>query len=71
MRRLVDINDAQIRALDELSQSQRRSRAALIRNAIDDFIAKHRQNKAASAFGLWGEQKVDGLAYQERVRGEW
>jgi metal-responsive CopG/Arc/MetJ family transcriptional regulator len=70
MRTLVDLGDIQIQALDELSKKQKRSRAALIRQAIDDYLGKHRDQEG-DAFGLWGKRKVDGLAYQEKVRGEW
>jgi metal-responsive CopG/Arc/MetJ family transcriptional regulator len=71
MRTLVDLGDTQIEALDELSKKQKRSRAALIRQAIDDYLGKHRGKQEGDAFGLWGKRKVDGLAYQEKVRGEW
>jgi len=39
MRTLVDLGDAQIRALDDLSKKEKTSRAALIRRAIDDYLA--------------------------------
>jgi len=71
MRTLVDVGDSQLRELDELSKEEKRSRAALIREAIDDFLAKRRSQHEGDAFGLWGNRKVDGLAYQERLRGEW
>jgi predicted transcriptional regulator len=71
MRTSVDIEDAQVRALDELSKKDRRSRAALIREAINDYLAKRRGKRGGDAFGLWGKRKIDGLAYQEKVRGEW
>ena len=71
MRALVDIGDTQLRELDELSKAEKRSRAALIREAIDDFLAKRRSKHQGDAFGLWGKRKVDGLVYQERLRGEW
>jgi metal-responsive CopG/Arc/MetJ family transcriptional regulator len=71
MRTLVDLGDTQIQALDELSKKQKRSRAALIRQAIDDYLGRHRGKRESDAFGLWGKRKVDGLAYQEKVRGEW
>ncbi len=71
MRTLVDIGDTQIRALDELSKKDKRSRAALIREALDDYLAKRRGSRGGDAFGLWGDGKVDGLAYQEKVRSEW
>ena len=68
MRTLVDIGEPQVQALDELSKEDRRSRAALIREAIDDYLAKRRTRRGGDAFGLWGKRKVDGLAYQEKVR---
>ena len=71
MRTLVDVGAAQLQELDELSKQERRSRAALIREAIDDFLAKRRCKYEGDAFGLWGKRKVDGLVYQERVRSEW
>lgn len=71
MRTLVDLGDTQIHALDELSKKEKRSRAALIRQAIDDYLQKRHDTQEGEAFGLWGKRKVDGLAYQEKVRGEW
>jgi hypothetical protein len=32
---------------------------------------KRRNGDEDDAFGLWGKRKVDGLAYQEKVRREW
>ena len=71
MRTLVDVGDRKLRALDELAKVEKRSRAALIREAIDDFIAKRRSKREGDAFGLWGTRKVDGLVYQNRLRSEW
>lgn len=71
MRTLVDLGDTQIQALDELSKKEKRSRAALIRQAIDDYLATRQSKLEADAFGLWGKRKVDGLTYQKKVRREW
>jgi metal-responsive CopG/Arc/MetJ family transcriptional regulator len=71
MRTLVDLGDTQIQMLDELAKKEKRSRAALIRQAIDDYLAKRRIEHEDDAFGLWGKRKVDGLAYQRKIRGEW
>ena len=71
MRALVDMSEAQIEALDSLAKRVRQSRAALIRAAIDDYLERHRRTQVEDAFGLWGERKIDGLAYQEKARGEW
>ena len=61
--------DAQIRALDEMAQKESRSRAAVIREAVDDLLAKRRASSADDAFGLWSS--IDGVAYQDRLRREW
>lgn len=71
MRALVDMNDAQVEALDHLAKRVRQSRAALIRAAIDDYLARHHRVQVEDGFGLWGKGKVDGLVYQEKVRDEW
>lgn len=71
MRTLVDIGDAQIKALDELAQRQKQSRAALIREAVDDYLATNRSVSFKEAFGLWGNREIDGLEYERKFRDEW
>jgi len=71
MRTLIDLGDTQIQALDELSKKEKRPRAALIRQAIDDYLRNRRDERQRDAFGLWGKRKLDGLAYQKKLRGEW
>ena len=70
MRTLVDLDEARIEALDSLARAEKCSRAALIRRAIDDYLAR-RQRQQEDAFGLWSERRVDGPTYQERQRDEW
>lgn len=71
MRALVDFEEEQIRELDRLARKQKISRAALIREAVSDYLEKSAREVAQESFGLWGKRKVDGLAYQERARSEW
>jgi len=71
MRTLVDLGETQLQELDELSKEEKRSRAALIREAIDDFLNKRRSKLEGDAFGLWGKHRIDGLIYQKKVRSEW
>jgi len=71
MRALIDMNDAQVEALDAIAKRERQSRAALIRAAIDDYLDRHHRAQVEDGFGLWGQRKVDGLAYQEEARREW
>lgn len=71
MRILVDISDSQIRVLGELCKRVNQPRAALIREAISEYLARHSRAQEKDAFGLWGKDAADGLAYQRKVRSEW
>ncbi|MBV9248078.1 MAG: ribbon-helix-helix protein, CopG family [Acetobacteraceae bacterium] len=71
MKTLVDIPDTEIRALRELCLRVNQPRAALIREAISEYVQRHQLPQAEEAFGSWGHETVDGLAYQEQVRAEW
>lgn len=71
MRALINMDDTQVEALDALAKRVRQSRAALIRAALDEYLARHRSEQVVDGFGLWGQRKVDGLAYQTKVRREW
>jgi predicted transcriptional regulator len=71
MRILVDVAESQVRALDDLARAEEKSRAAVIREAICDFLKQRQQSRAADGFGLWGRGGEDGLAYQDRIRREW
>ncbi|KVU69761.1 CopG family transcriptional regulator [Burkholderia ubonensis] len=70
-RILVDLPDAQIQALAALVEAERRPRAAVIRDAIDAYLAQRKRTVGADVFGVWKEKKVDGLTYQEALREEW
>ncbi|MDK4736883.1 CopG family transcriptional regulator [Rhizobium sp. CNPSo 3490] len=67
----MDIGDPEVKALDRLAQREKMSRAALIRKAINDFLARNNADVEAEAFGLWGDRQIDGLTYQENMRSEW
>jgi metal-responsive CopG/Arc/MetJ family transcriptional regulator len=71
MRTLVDLPEADIRALDELGERRHVSRAKIIREAVSAFLTKSADANAQEAFGLWRDQNVDGLDYQRQVRSEW
>ncbi len=70
VRTIIELPAADVAILDRLSKGRQRSRAALIRDAVVDYLAAHR-SEAAEAFGLWADRAEDGLAYQDRVRSEW
>jgi metal-responsive CopG/Arc/MetJ family transcriptional regulator len=74
MRTLIDLADPQIAALAEISRQEGASRAALVREAVDDLIAKRRRQRGPdAAFGLWkgAVPSADGLAMQAQLRAEW
>ncbi|CAB3967678.1 CopG family transcriptional regulator [Burkholderia sp. AU31652] len=70
-RILVDLSNGQLDELAAIVETERRPRAAIIRDAIDAYIALHKRPLADDVFGLWKDRTVDGLAYQEELRSEW
>jgi predicted transcriptional regulator len=71
MRLAVDLHDRQVRRLDRLARQQKRSRAAIVREAVEDYLAKHDRQAIEQSFGLWRNRNADGLAYQKQIRREW
>jgi metal-responsive CopG/Arc/MetJ family transcriptional regulator len=71
LRIIVEIEDRQIEALDEIARSQGRLRAALIRDAVTEYLVRHAPQRMGSAFGLWGNRKIDGLDFQAQMRSDW
>ena len=72
MRIKVDIPDEQLRELAAICAREGTSRAAIVRKAIENYLATRRQ-MATDAFGLWQQHGlvVDGSEYQTRLREEW
>jgi metal-responsive CopG/Arc/MetJ family transcriptional regulator len=70
-RILIDLPDEQVDELTTIVEAQQRPRAAVIRDAIEAYIALHKRGLGADVFGLWKGRKVDGLAYQQELRSEW
>ncbi len=70
-RILIDVPDEQLEDLSAIVDAEQRPRAAIIREAIQAYIALHKPAGGANTFGLWKDRKVDGLDYQERLRSEW
>ncbi|OHV75994.1 CopG family transcriptional regulator [Rhizobium sp. LCM 4573] len=71
MRTLVDLGEADLEALDRLAKEENVSRASLIRAAVREYLRRNAKEKQAEAFGLWGTSGIDGLKFQEEIRGEW
>lgn len=71
MRTVIDVPDALIESLDQVSALEQRSRAALIRDAITEYLKVKSIPAAEEAFGLWKNREVDGVQFQRPLRDEW
>ena len=71
MRILVDIPAKDLELVNGVAKKLDISRAEFVRRAIAFYLEPHRADPASEAFGIWRDRPVDGLEYQERIRGEW
>ncbi len=71
MRTVIDVPDKLVESLDRVSGAEQRPRAALIREAIAEFLSRKSISPAEAAFGLWQGRKTDGVKYQRDIRSEW
>lgn len=71
MRILVDLAERQIKQLDALAATNRKSRASVLRDAVDAYLSAKNTDSTTDAFGLWKGTELDGVEYQEKLRGEW
>lgn len=73
MRTIIEVPEALLQRLDQLGMREKKSRAAIIREAIKIYLERKDAGQAEAAFGIWqrkGKGK-EGLAYQENLRSEW
>lgn len=72
-RFLVDVPDEDIARLDALARAEGKSRAAILREAITNYIAAESKQGFEKYFGLWERHgsTVDGLDYERNLRDEW
>lgn len=70
-RILIDLPDDQIEGLAVIVEEEHRPRAAVIRDAIESYIAQRKRALPADVFGLWKDRKIDGVDYQQALRSEW
>ena len=71
MRTIVDLPQPIIDELDELAQRERISRAEAVRRAMAEYLQNRRSARGEAAFGIWKSRKMDALAYEDELRGEW
>ena len=71
MRTIIEVPDDVVKNLDRLGQLQKKSRAAIIRDAISSYLEQKAISSSDAAFGIWKGRKKDGLNYQKEMRAEW
>lgn len=72
-RFLVDVPEEDVIRLDALAKAEGKSRAAVLREAVANYIAAESRQGFERYFGLWERHgsTVDGLEYESKLRGEW
>ena len=72
-RILTDIPDDDVKELDALARRQGKSRAAVLREAISNYLVVREKEGFEKYFGLWERHgsTIDGLEYEQHFRGEW
>ena len=72
-RFLVDVPANDVRKLDEIAKREGKSRAAVLREAVSNYLEESRKEGFEKYFGLWERHgsTVDGLEYERQLREEW
>lgn len=72
-RILLDLSDDVLQRLDDLKKQRNLSRAELLREAIEQYLAKQglAENTISNALGLWQGCEEDGVEYERKLREEW
>ena len=71
MRTIIEVPDDDIKNLDRIVEQQKKSRAAIIREAIRLYLEGKSVGSSKAAFGIWKGKKAEGIEYQTEVRSEW
>jgi hypothetical protein len=72
-RFLVDVPADDVRKLDEIAKREGKSRAAVLREAVSNYLEVCGKEGFEKYFGLWERHgsTVDGLEYERQLRDEW
>jgi predicted DNA-binding protein len=72
-RILADLPDEDIKWLDQLAAEQGKSRAAVLREAVEAYRADTPKDWLAAGFGLWARHgiEIDPTEYDRKRRAEW
>ncbi|MBA3343428.1 MAG: ribbon-helix-helix protein, CopG family [Gemmatimonadaceae bacterium] len=71
MRTIIDIPPHILSEIDALAKKEKISRAEAVRRAMTEYLEKRPRSRPHAAFGIWKSRKIDPLAYEDALRGEW
>ena len=70
-RTIIDIPNEQMAAIDQIRKVRKMPRAALVREALAEYIAGRMPAIGEEAFGIWRDQPVNSLVHERKLRKEW
>lgn len=72
-RFLVDVPADDVRKLDEIAKRDGKSRAAVLREAVSEYLDAGRKEGCEKYFGLWARHgiEIDPVEYERKRRAEW
>jgi hypothetical protein len=72
-RFLVDVPADDVRKLDEIAKREGKSRAAVLREAVSNYLDESRKEGFEKYFGLWARHgvEIDFNEYDRKRRAEW
>ncbi|MFI3311163.1 hypothetical protein [Ewingella allii] len=70
-RLVIDLSEKELQRLDELGTLLQVPRDEVIRKAITVLAHTSGLIQSDSAFGLWANQPVEGVAFENQSRDEW
>jgi len=70
MRTIIDLPENQVRALADLCESEKISRAEAVRRALAEMLSRKQNKGREQAFGAW-KKRGDSRKIVEALRREW
>lgn len=72
-RILADLPDEDIKWLDQLAADQGKSRASVLRDAVEAYRTEASKDWLDAGFGLWARHgiAIDPAEYERKRRAEW
>lgn len=76
VRALISLPDKSLQRLDAIARKEKKSRAQIIRELIEDRLKKKDQEPTwkeivKQTAGMWKHKNIDGVEYQRKLRAEW